>query len=80
MAKLSMRTKTARMQQAAELKRKGQPIPRELKKYAWSCRAYNRCQLCGRDRAYYRKFKCCRLCLRKLASEGMIPGMTKASW
>ena len=43
-------------------------------------RKYNRCQLCGRARAYYRKFKICRICLRKLASEGAIPGVRKASW
>jgi len=43
-------------------------------------RGYNRCQLCGRARAYYRKFKICRICLRKLASEGAIPGVRKASW
>lgn len=41
---------------------------------------YNRCQLCGRPRSYYRKFRICRICLRKLSSEGMIPGMRKASW
>ena len=43
-------------------------------------RAYNRCQLCGRSHAYFRKFKICRLCLRDLASKGEIPGMRKASW
>lgn len=41
---------------------------------------YNRCQLCGRPRAYYRKFKICRICFRSLASKGMIPGVKKASW
>ncbi len=43
-------------------------------------RRYNRCQLCGRARAYYRKFHICRICLRKLASAGLIPGVRKASW
>jgi len=43
-------------------------------------RAYNRCQLCGRPRAYYRKFQICRLCFRNLASKGEIPGVKKASW
>lgn len=43
-------------------------------------RQYNRCLLCGRPRAYYRRFRMCRLCLRKLASKGEIPGVTKASW
>ncbi|MBE0597500.1 MAG: type Z 30S ribosomal protein S14 [Desulfuromonadales bacterium] len=41
---------------------------------------YNRCPLCGRPRAYYRKFDMCRICLRKLASEGKIPGVIKSSW
>ncbi|AMV71504.1 30S ribosomal protein S14 [Desulfuromonas sp. DDH964] len=43
-------------------------------------RQYNRCPLCGRPRAYYRKFDMCRICLRKLASEGKLPGVTKSSW
>jgi len=42
--------------------------------------AYNRCQRCGRRRAYYRKVKLCRICLRELASKGAIPGVIKASW
>jgi small subunit ribosomal protein S14 len=43
-------------------------------------REYNRCPLCGRPRAYYRKFDMCRICLRKLASEGKLPGVIKSSW
>ncbi|NLN07088.1 MAG: type Z 30S ribosomal protein S14 [Firmicutes bacterium] len=43
-------------------------------------RAYNRCKLCGRPHAYLRKFGMCRLCFRKLAHEGKIPGVKKASW
>lgn len=43
-------------------------------------RTYTRCQICGRARAVYRKFKVCRLCFRKLAHEGKIPGVKKASW
>jgi len=43
-------------------------------------RAYNRCPRCGRPRAFYRRFKLCRLCLRLLALRGEIPGLTKASW
>lgn len=46
----------------------------------FSTRAYNRCELCGRSRAYYRKFKVCRLCFRDLALKGRIPGVRKASW
>ncbi len=43
-------------------------------------REYNRCPICGRPRAYYRKFDMCRICLRKLASAGKLPGVTKSSW
>jgi small subunit ribosomal protein S14 len=43
-------------------------------------REYNRCPLCGRPRAYYRKFDMCRICLRKLANNGQIPGVIKSSW
>jgi len=39
-----------------------------------------RCQLCGRGRAVYRKFGVCRICFRKMASDGLIPGVRKASW
>ncbi|MDR3522989.1 MAG: 30S ribosomal protein S14 [Acetobacteraceae bacterium] len=39
-----------------------------------------RCELTGRARANYRKFKLCRIALRDLASSGQIPGMTKSSW
>ena len=43
-------------------------------------RAYHRCKLCGRPRAYIRKFQMCRLCFRELALKGEVPGITKASW
>jgi small subunit ribosomal protein S14 len=43
-------------------------------------RQHNRCPLCGRSRAYYRRFKMCRICLRKLALNGQLPGVIKASW
>ena len=43
-------------------------------------RAYTRCNRCGRPRAVYRKFGVCRICLRELAHNGQIPGMTKSSW
>ncbi|MCW8130032.1 MAG: type Z 30S ribosomal protein S14 [Planctomycetota bacterium] len=46
----------------------------------FSTRSYNRCELCGRSRSYYRKFKICRLCFRKLAHAGEIPGVKKSSW
>jgi small subunit ribosomal protein S14 len=46
----------------------------------YKTRAYNRCSRCGRPRAYYRQFGLCRICLRELAHEGVIPGLTKSSW
>ena len=46
----------------------------------FSTRRYNRCELCGRSHAYYRKFKICRLCFRMLANKAEIPGVRKASW
>ena len=46
----------------------------------FSVRQHNRCKVCGRPRAYYRKFGMCRICLRENAHRGHIPGVTKASW
>jgi small subunit ribosomal protein S14 len=46
----------------------------------YKTRAYHRCSRCGRPRAFYRKFGVCRICLRDLAHQGVIPGMTKSSW
>ncbi len=50
------------------------------RKPKFKVRAYNRCKMCGRPRGYYRKFSLCRICLRKYALEGKIPGVTKSSW
>jgi len=43
-------------------------------------REYNRCPICGRPRAYLRKFNLCRICFRNMALAGEIPGVIKASW
>ena len=43
-------------------------------------RQHNRCELTGRPRGVYRKFKLCRIKLRELASAGQIPGVVKSSW
>ena len=53
----------------AQLPRNGNPT-----------RIRNRCELTGRPRAYYRKFRLCRVQLRDLANKGLIPGVTKSSW
>lgn len=55
-------------------------IEKSNKKPKYPTRAYNRCQICGRPRAYYRKFGICRICFRTMASNGLIPGVRKASW
>jgi len=52
----------------------------ELPRNSSKTRIRNRCELTGRSRGYYRKLKLCRNQLRELASQGMIPGMTKSSW
>lgn len=46
----------------------------------FSVREKNRCQLCGRPRGYMRLFKMCRICFRKNALEGLLPGVKKVSW
>ncbi len=52
----------------------------QLPRNSSAVRIRNRCELTGRARAYYRKFRLSRIMLRDLASRGMIPGMVKASW
>ncbi len=46
----------------------------------YKVRNYNRCNLCSRKRSYFRDFGLCRICFRKLALEGKIPGVVKSSW
>jgi small subunit ribosomal protein S14 len=55
-------------------------ILKSQKKPKYSTRKVNRCKICGRARGYMGKFDMCRICFRKLASEGLIPGVTKSSW
>ncbi|MCI5064954.1 type Z 30S ribosomal protein S14 [bacterium] len=50
------------------------------RKPKFQVRSYTRCQVCGRPRSVYKKFKLCRICLREHAHKGLIPGMTKSSW
>jgi small subunit ribosomal protein S14 len=42
--------------------------------------AYHRCRVCGRPRAYIRKFALCRICFREMALTGRLPGVVKSSW
>jgi small subunit ribosomal protein S14 len=53
---------------------------KELKPAKYQIRKRNRCRICGRPRAYMRKFSLCRLCFRRLALEGEITGVIKSSW
>ncbi|MCD4651874.1 MAG: type Z 30S ribosomal protein S14 [Candidatus Cloacimonetes bacterium] len=55
-------------------------VVKQKRKQKFQVREYSRCQLCGRSRAYMRDFGVCRLCFRKLASNGLIPGIRMASW
>ena len=52
----------------------------ELPRNSAPTRIRNRCEMTGRPRAVYRKFKLSRIALRELASTGQIPGMVKSSW
>ncbi len=55
-------------------------IEKANRKPKFAVRGYNRCKLCGRSRAYMRKFGVCRICFREMASSGKLPGVTKSSW
>ena len=55
-------------------------MEKAARKPKFSVRGYHRCKLCGRRHADMRKFGVCRLCFRELAVNGLIPGVTKASW
>ena len=52
----------------------------ELPRNANPTRIRNRCELTGRSRAYYRKFRLSRIMLREMGNKGLIPGLTKSSW
>lgn len=55
-------------------------IVKQQKTPKFSTRKYNRCKICGRPRGFMRDFEMCRICFRKLANEGLIPGVRKSSW
>ena len=55
-------------------------VVKSMRKPKYPTRGYNRCLLCGRPRGYMRKFKMCRICFRKYASSGLVPGVVKSSW
>ncbi len=55
-------------------------IAKQARTPKYKTQKYSRCNKCGRPRAVFKKFGLCRICLRQLAHEGAIPGMTKSSW
>jgi len=55
-------------------------IEKANRKPKFSTRARNRCKMCGRPRGFMRFFTMCRICVRKYALEGLLPGVKKASW
>jgi small subunit ribosomal protein S14 len=55
-------------------------VAKAARKPRFPVREYSRCKRCGRPRAVFRKFGLCRICLRELAHQGAVPGMTKSSW
>ncbi|EFL51596.1 type Z 30S ribosomal protein S14 [Desulfovibrio sp. JY] len=50
------------------------------RKPKFSTRAYNRCPICGRPRAFLRKYGVCRICFRNMSLTGEMPGVRKSSW
>ena len=55
-------------------------IAKSLRPARFSVQAHSRCGLCGRPRAFMRKFGICRICFRSLAQQGQVPGVKKSSW
>lgn len=55
-------------------------IEKSKKEPKFAVQARNRCKLCGRPRGYMRDFLMCRLCFRKMAHQGVLPGVKKTSW
>ncbi|MBP7551877.1 MAG: type Z 30S ribosomal protein S14 [Spirochaetes bacterium] len=55
-------------------------IEKYRRKPKYEIRIKHRCNICGRPRGYLRKFDMCRICFRKLANQGKIPGVVKSSW
>jgi small subunit ribosomal protein S14 len=78
MAITSKRVKFKRQLKALELNKQN-PEKNKLRPRD-KIRIRMRCKMCGRPRAVYRKFGICRICFRNLASDGLIPGVRKASW
>jgi small subunit ribosomal protein S14 len=72
--------KRLEVHKAESVKPADQQDPKKILKPFQMIRIRLRCRICGRPRAVYRKFGVCRICLRNMASDGLIPGVRKASW
>lgn len=68
--------KASTQQERLDIHRKLQQLPRN----SAPSRVRNRCWLTGRPRAYYRDFGLCRVALRDMAHQGLLPGVVKSSW
>ena len=77
---MAITSKRVRFQNQLALLEAGKRDPKKAMKPRDKIRIRMRCKLCGRPRAVYRKFGICRICFRNLASDGLIPGVRKASW
>ena len=55
-------------------------VNKQQREPKFGVRKYTRCRKCGRARSVYRKFGVCRMCLRQMAHNGELPGVTKSSW
>ena len=55
-------------------------VEKVLKGKKHKTKLFNQCSYCGRRRGYIRQFGLCRICFRRFAHEGKIPGVTKSSW
>ncbi|MCH9609416.1 MAG: Alternate 30S ribosomal protein S14 [Chlamydiales bacterium] len=76
----SLREKSKNMNLSEEEREEARVSLNKMRRDTSPSRLKNRCKLTGRPHAYLRKFGVSRICFRELASMGMIPGITKASW
>lgn len=73
----TLKSQTATLDEKMEASAQLTKLPRDSS----ICRQSNRCRICGRAHGVFsRRFKVCRLCLRNLARQGMLPGLIKSSW
>ena len=75
-----LRQKQANLKLSAEERLQASIKLQKLPKMASRCRVLNRCNITGRSRGNFKKFGLSRLMFRKMAHEGLIPGVIKASW